>query len=75
VNLLCAIFGHKSLPEKWVNSFPYPGGDTYLEIGKERYEDGVGRIHTGLYARCPRCDMRRRYYMTHLPTTPTQGEP
>jgi hypothetical protein len=58
-NILCTLFGHKSLEGVY-------SGAEYMRVLPTTI-DGIGREHADLYARCPRCGCSYRAGRIHRP--------
>ena len=59
MNLLCLVFGHKSLEGIY-------SGAEYMRVVPGSI-DGIGREHARLYAHCPRCEREYTAGAIHLP--------
>lgn len=59
MNLLCLVFGHKSLQGIY-------SGAEYMRVVPGAI-DGIGREHARLYATCPRCEREYSAGAIHLP--------
>ena len=59
MSLLCAIFGHKP------HEMTYTGAE-YMEV-RLGENDGIGRSHATVFARCARCETKYRAGQIQLP--------
>lgn len=66
MNLLCLVFGHKSLQGIY-------SGAEYMRVVPGAI-DGIGREHARLYATCPRCEREYSAGAIHLPARDAERE-
>lgn len=59
MSILCALFGHKSLENKY-------NGSEYMKV-RIVHTDGIGRVHAHLTAECPRCGEKYNAGSIHVP--------
>jgi hypothetical protein len=68
MSFLCALFGHKPHEKTYT-------GAEYMEVQLGE-NDGIGRSHATVFARCARCKKKYRAGQIHLPpkrVTPTEA--